>query len=249
MGAALLVGWLLPGDTGVPLTDLRLEDAPEPVSQRVVRPPPAVPAPAPAPRALPEEPLLEAPDGPTADNRQWFRVELVESDGSPATGGVMPVACDGFDYDRKTGLHSAFAPSTCIIEAVRQDGALMRRTGQASLRLVADGAPQAVRLQFPEERTGGIGVRFMPTSTGMRVVSLVEGGPAWEAGLEVGDMIITVDGEAVDGLDQQEFVRRMTGPEGSSVEFEILYTDPDGATPGSERVVEQVRVNRRYLDG
>jgi len=161
----------------------------------------------------------------------------------------MPVACDGFDYDRKTGLHSAFAPSTCIIEAVRQDGALMRRTDQASLRLVADGTPQAVRLQFPEERTGGIGVRFMPTSTGMRVVSVVEGGPAWEAGLEVGDMIITVDGEAVDGLDQQEFVRRMTGPEGSSVEFEILYTDPDGATPGSERVVEQVRVNRRYLDG
>lgn len=125
----------------------------------------------------------------------------------------------------------------------------MRRTDQASLRLVADGTPQAVRLQFPEERTGGIGVRFMPTSTGMRVVSVVEGGPAWEAGLEVGDMIITVDGEAVDGLDQQEFVRRMTGPEGSSVEFEILYTDPDGATPGSERVVEQVRVNRRYLDG
>jgi carboxyl-terminal processing protease len=80
------------------------------------------------------------------------------------------------------------------------------------------------------------------------VLSVVEGGPAWEAGLEVGDVIISVDGEAVDGLDQQEFVRRMTGPEGSSVEFEISYRD-DVEEPSSEPVVERVRVRRRYLDG
>jgi C-terminal processing protease CtpA/Prc len=159
------------------------------------------------------------------------------------------VACAGFDFDRESGLHSAFAPGECVIEAVRRDGALFRRSDQASLRLVADAGPQSVRLQLPEERTGGIGVRFLPINSGMRVVSVVEGGPAWDAGLEVGDVIVTVDGEAVDGLEQQEFVRRMTGPEGSSVEFEILYRDPESDGLTNEPVVERVRVNRRYLDG
>ncbi len=249
LGAALWVGWLLPADTGAPLGSLAVT----PVEVPAVRPVPRAATPTPSPRTGPVLPpeVERAPEveGPTAENRQWFRVEIVDADGEPSQGGVMPVVCDGFDYDRETGLHSAFAPGACVIEAVRRDGALMRRSAQATLHLVADGPPQSVRLEIPEERTGGIGVRFLPMSTGMRVVSVVEGGPAWEAGLEVGDVIVTVDGEAVDGLDQQEFVRRMTGPEGSSVEFEVMYRDGESDGSANEPVVERVRVNRRYLDG
>jgi len=249
VGAALLVGWLLPADTGAPLESLAVA----PIEVPAVRPVPRVVPSSPSPRSGPVLPPQVEPspevEGPTAENRQWFRVEIVDADGKPSQGGVMPVACDGFDYDRESGLHSGFAPGACVLEAVRRDGALMRRSAQATLRLVAEGPPQSVRLEIPEERTGGIGVRFLPMSTGMRVVSVVEGGPAWDAGLEVGDVIVTVDGEAVDGLDQQEFVRRMTGPEGSSVEFEILYRDGESDGSANEPVVERVRVNRRYLDG
>jgi membrane-associated protease RseP (regulator of RpoE activity) len=249
LGAAVLVGWWLPADTGAPLREVVVPVAVPETPVVAVRPSPS-PAPAlprPSPVREPAEPELE---GPTADNRQWFRVQIVDADGSPVVGGhVAPVACDGFDYDRETGLHSAFAPQDCTLEAMKKDGMLRRRSEQETLRLVAGADPQRVRLELPEERTGGIGVRFLPISTGMRVVSVVEGGPAWEAGLEVGDVIVSVDGEAVDGLDTEEFVRRMTGPEGSSVDFEILYSDTDQASQGQEQVVEQVRVRRRYLDG
>ena len=61
--------------------------------------------------------------------------------------------------------------------------------------------------------------------------------------LEVGDEVVSVDGEAVNGMSSEEFIERMTGAEGTDVVFEVLYQDDDG-----ERV-EEVSVTRRFLDG
>ncbi len=248
VGAVLLIGWLLPTDTGEPLATLDGPVVVEPVLRPVV--PASEPSPPPSEVAAAEpEPVEERVEVPSAEDRQWFQARVFDADGNEVHDAwLLPVDCEGFDYDVARRLHSAVAPGSCTVEAATRDGALMRRSDQVTVRLVAGAEPQVVRLELPSERTGGIGVRFMPTGSGMRVLSVVEGGPAWEAGLEVGDVIISVDGEAVDGLDQQEFVRRMTGPEGSSVEFEISYRD-DVEEPSSEPVVERVRVRRRYLDG
>ena len=248
LAAVVLVGVWMPVDTGEAVSIRSGPDVVQPVAPRRTATP-ATPMPSPRP-VPPGQPTSDPPEveGPVDERRQWFKVVVVDTTGAPTEGGLMPVACAGFDYDPSLQLHSAFAPGECTIEAVRRDGALFRRSEAKTLRLEPGAPPQRVELVLPAERTGGIGVRFLPTRSGMRVVSLVEGGPAWEAGLEIGDVIITVDGEAVDGLDQQEFVRRMTGPEGSAVEFEILYADE--ASAGAEGpVVEQVRVERRYLDG
>ena len=245
IGAVVGIGWLSPADTGAPLKALEGEPVAVAPPPRPF-PSPAAPAP-PLPERVAESPAPEVVEGPTAEDRQWFQARVFDAHGEEvADATLLPVDCEGFSYDPARRLHSALAPGVCVVEAIRKDGALLRRSPQVSLRLTAGGPPQSVRLELPEERTGGIGVRFIPVRSGMRVMSVVEGGPAWEAGLEVGDVIITVDGEAVDGLDQQEFVRRMTGPEGTSVEFEILYQE---GGPDAEPVVERVCVKRRYLDG
>ena len=67
---------------------------------------------------------------------------------------------------------------------------------------------------------------------------------AWEAGLEEGDVITAVNGEPAHDLDVQGFVDRMTGPEGSEVEFTIAYPGDDG-----EPTDETVRVERRFIEG
>ena len=38
----------------------------------------------------------------------------------------------------------------------------------------------------------------------------------------------------------------MTGPEGSQVEFEVRYIDPEA---GGEAAIEKVQVERRFLEG
>lgn len=50
-------------------------------------------------------------------------------------------------------------------------------------------------------RRGYLGVGAYPTKGGALIASLEDGGPAAQAGLLVGDVITTIDGEAVDGPD------------------------------------------------
>jgi serine protease DegQ len=51
-------------------------------------------------------------------------------------------------------------------------------------------------------RRGYLGVGAYPTKGGALIASLEDGGPAAQAGLLVGDVITTIDGEAIDGPDR-----------------------------------------------
>lgn len=59
----------------------------------------------------------------------------------------------------------------------------------------------------------------------MTIVGVIEGGPAEAAGLEVGDVMLTVDGQTVLGLGTDEVVSLVRGEEGTTVE---LGMDRDG---------------------
>jgi carboxyl-terminal processing protease len=80
----------------------------------------------------------------------------------------------------------------------------------------------------------GIGVQLQDEEDRVVVATPIEGSPADEAGVESGDVVVAVDGESVRGEDISEVVRKVRGPEGSTVKLTILRD-------GEERVFDLVR--------
>ncbi len=70
----------------------------------------------------------------------------------------------------------------------------------------------------------GIGIEFYVLNDSITVVRPIKGGPSDEAGIEIGDRIITVNGEAVAGIDitSKGVTTRLLGEKGSQVEL-IIY--------------------------
>ena len=75
----------------------------------------------------------------------------------------------------------------------------------------------------------GIGVQILPNpDTGrLTILAPIPGTPAAEAGVRPGDVIVRVDGQAVDGLDPSAVTALITGPEGAPVTIGLLRPDAD----------------------
>ena len=121
-------------------------------------------------------------------------------------------------------------PGACAVQGMRKDGSLPAWTEEVNLDLVA-GQSYDVVLELPAERTGGLGVSFEPVSDGMRVTRVIEGTPAEGLGLQVGDVIIEVDGLPTPALSGVEFQQVLAGPEGTAVRFLVDHGDGDGPAP------------------
>jgi len=72
------------------------------------------------------------------------------------------------------------------------------------------------------EWEGGIHARMgWSEGGGLRVVEVPPGGPAAEAGLAVGDVIVSIDGVALGDRSVREVVDMLRGPVGTSAELEV----------------------------
>lgn len=72
----------------------------------------------------------------------------------------------------------------------------------------------------------GIGLYLAPTSDGkIGVIAPIKGSPAKDAGIESGDIILSVNGKNYDANTMDEAVRNMKGKKGEKVTLEILSTD------------------------
>jgi carboxyl-terminal processing protease len=80
----------------------------------------------------------------------------------------------------------------------------------------------------------GIGVEVAPGKDGIEVVRRTDGSPAQHAGIETGDIIISIDGIAVDVSDLDSAIARMRGPEGSAIR--LLVRRAASPTPIEFRV-------------
>lgn len=117
------------------------------------------------------------------------------------------------------------SPEPCLLEAWRTDGALRALAEPVYIDpLPGDYIP--VTLTLPEHRMAGMGIAFRLDEGAAEVRGVRPGTPAWEAGLRQGDRIVTVDGEDVEGMTDNDFIAFGTGPEGSVVE--LLLEDEDG---------------------
>ncbi len=85
----------------------------------------------------------------------------------------------------------------------------------------------------------GLGIELKSAPEGLKLVGVIRGGPAWEAGLLAGDRIVKVAGQAVKGLSLDEAANRLQGAEGTSIDLEILKRDGE---------LRAVRLIRRHVD-
>ncbi len=69
---------------------------------------------------------------------------------------------------------------------------------------------------------GGIGIVITMQKGVLTVISPIEGTPAYEAGIDAGDIIIKVDGESTKDMMLWEAVKKMRGPKGESVTITIV---------------------------
>jgi carboxyl-terminal processing protease len=69
----------------------------------------------------------------------------------------------------------------------------------------------------------GIGIEISSENGRLVVVSPIEDTPAYKAGLKSGDTIIEIDGEPTVELGLNEAVKKIRGPQGSSVTLTILH--------------------------
>jgi carboxyl-terminal processing protease len=85
----------------------------------------------------------------------------------------------------------------------------------------------------------GLGVELKQDDLGLRLIGVIRGGPAADAGLKAGDRIVAVAGKSVKGLGLDEAAGQLQGAEGTPIEITILRADSS---------TKNVRLTRRHVD-
>jgi carboxyl-terminal processing protease len=68
-----------------------------------------------------------------------------------------------------------------------------------------------------EGHFSGIGTTVAPAKKGLRVMTVFSHSPAEKAGIEAGDVIVSVEGESIAGQSSTEVTKKIKGPEGTQV--------------------------------
>ncbi|MGC1165424.1 MAG: S41 family peptidase [Solirubrobacterales bacterium] len=90
--------------------------------------------------------------------------------------------------------------------------------------------------QAIEGRFSGVGISVVPVERGLRAVQVFHGSPAEKAGIEVGDTIVSVNGDSIAGESSNEATSKIKGPEGTEVTIGVR-----DARSGRVRQVHLVR--------
>lgn len=81
----------------------------------------------------------------------------------------------------------------------------------------------------------GVGIEISLENGQVVVVTPIEDTPAFRAGLQPGDVILSIDGQPAQELSLQEVVSRIRGAKGTEVELGILHSD--AKSPQTVRIV------------
>ena len=97
----------------------------------------------------------------------------------------------------------------------------------------------------------GIGVTVSTREDGIGedVISVTEGGPAQEAGIQVGDVVIKVDGNSIAGLSSTEVSERIVGDENTQVTVTVLRGEQELDFTMTRRVIKIPVATGKLLEG
>ena len=94
----------------------------------------------------------------------------------------------------------------------------------------------------------GITVTLREDGTGADVIQVIKGGPAEEAGLLSGDVIVAVDGVYFDAADMQDLTLRIKGEEGTTVDITVLRNGTEIVFTVERRTIEVTVAEGEMLD-
>jgi len=126
-------------------------------------------------------------------------------------------------FERIRAQYVEEVDETELIEAAI--GGMLQSLDPHSSYLSPDDADK-MRVQTRGE-FGGLGIEVTQEDGFVKVVSPMDGTPAYEAGVEAGDFITHVDGESLLGLGLDEAVELMRGPVGSEIIITVVREGED----------------------
>ena len=94
----------------------------------------------------------------------------------------------------------------------------------------------------------GMTVTLREDGTGADVIQVIKGGPAEEAGLLSGDVIVAVDGVYFDAADMQDLTLRIKGEEGTTVDITVLRNGTEIVFTVERRTIEVTVAEGEMLD-
>ncbi len=103
---------------------------------------------------------------------------------------------------------------------------------------------------FQESVSGefeGVGMSVEKDNRGLRVLNVFDGSPAKEAGIRKQDVILSVDGRSIAGLNSELATGRIKGPAGTKVELEVFTpggSDSRTVSVERERIAVPVATSR-----
>jgi carboxyl-terminal processing protease len=99
---------------------------------------------------------------------------------------------------------------------------------------------------------GGVGILIEGDASGyLRVQTPIEGSPAFAAGILPGDLIVAVEGQDIQGLPQNDVIKRIKGPEGTKVTLTIARknVEPFKVTLTRAKIRIQAVTDKMLEDG
>jgi hypothetical protein len=118
-------------------------------------------------------------------------------------------------------------PADAISLSVDEEGYLTRLVSLGALPADGDAAPLDVRLTRPEQGADahveltGIGAVLRATADSLIIDQLLPHAGAFDAGLQPGDQVLTIDGISVTKLGYEQSIGAIRGPEGTRVTLRV----------------------------
>jgi carboxyl-terminal processing protease len=153
------------------------------------------------------------------------------------------------------------ADARAVIEANYFEDPSTEELDQASIRGMVDELRKRYDDEFshyftPEQletfesstsgRFEGVGLTVQEVPRGLQVTRVFPDTPAEREGLEIGDVIVGVDGKSIRGVSSDVSTARIKGPPGTEVELRV---DPIGASKSREVTVERADVRIPAVQG
>ena len=101
------------------------------------------------------------------------------------------------------------------------------------------------------ELTGryGIGVYIASTDEGILIAGVMEGSPAEEAGLQRGDILVSIDGTSVEGYQLEDVSKNIRGPVDTSVDLVVRRDGEEQSFTVQRRQIHVPTVAGKMVDG
>jgi len=145
----------------------------------------------------------------------------------PVPGARITYRTDGKKRTTKSDESGRFSITArgklVTLQAERKDGLLTVRSETVSVE--GEGGEWEVDLVLKSTRHGGLGVGVEKHRDGLRVRSVVSGGPAAGLGLRKGDIILEAGGTTMAGFGTREASDLLIGPEGSAQTILVRHKD------------------------